>query len=78
MKVTLTGSYLGHVTKTIKDRDTGEMRLLNYLRLLVDNDVVDVYLRDGFKDDGYKVMDNIIIEADVRAKDNRLLFRSLL
>jgi len=77
VKVTLVGSYLGHVTKTVKDKVTGEIRLLNYLRLLVDNDVVDVYLRDGFKEDGYNVMDQIVIEADVRAKDNKLLFRSL-
>jgi len=78
MKVTVMGSYLGHVVKTIKDKETGEVKLLNYLRLLVDNDVVDIYLRDGFKEDGYKVMDEIVVEADVRARDNRLLFRSLL
>jgi len=77
MKVTVTGSYLGHVVKTIKDKETGEIRILNYLRLLVDNDVVDIYLRDNFKEDGYNVMDQIVIEADVRAKDNKLLFRSL-
>ncbi len=73
----MTGSYIGRVTKTFKDKVTGDVKILNYLRLLVGDDIVDVYLSDGFRDDSYKVMDDITIDVDVRARDNKLLFRSL-
>lgn len=75
MKVIVRGSYLGNITRTIRDRESGEIRLLNYVRLLVDNDVVDIYIPGNSSYDGHKIMDEVILNADVRVRDNRLLFR---
>lgn len=76
MKVSLVGNYLGSITRSIKDKESGEIRLLNYIRLLVGSDVVDIYIPPSVPFyDGHKVMDEIVLNVDVRAKDNKLMFR---